>query len=464
MDDRALVVHLYVAARREGVAERLGELWRRLGDELGLTWPIPEIAPYELRLDARGGGEALAARQSRSRAEGVFQAVVRRRHDVLVLSVALAPFGGEDGWAELEERWARVAGDAPEWALGEARLLTGVLPEPERGHVVGGHTAVWEDEGPDGRFLRRIHAIAVAGRQDESDAWLWSRGDERLAPFAVHLSHAAKVRHHLRLREAGRYDELLERAEELLRARAAAGAADPADGLAELRRRLAGLLAGSDGLTQLATRLREMERTARIAASNMRLPAGDLAEGPGLVAQDVALAEWLAVQLSDDVLYLDAARERARDGLTEVTMAAEEAVQDRRERLQRRQEVAQRRRERIDLLQTAVLGSVLMVLAAIQAFGYRVPLPPPITPAVIGLLGSLALLLATVTLWSAGDEARGAGVAVRVFAGLSGAAVAWVGCSVAVYLLSGTAAPAWLTVTLAVPAAAAGAYVARRRR
>ncbi|MEU7893114.1 CATRA conflict system CASPASE/TPR repeat-associated protein [Nonomuraea sp. NPDC049152] len=476
MDERALVVHLFAPAGRS--TEPLERLWRDLGDRLGMTWSIPELGPYELRPDEPPRGRVLAARQSRSRSE-IFQAVVWRRHDVLALLVALAPPARDGtGWAELEARWARVAGDTSAWALGEARLLTCVgpgldTPLDEAPHgfaaegarlVAGGHTALMEEPGAEGRALRRFLAVAAARERAASDAWLWSRGTDDFPPLAAHLLHAAKVRHQLRVREGFDADRLLGPADRALRLRRdGADGADGADDLVAERRRLSELLAGPEGLTLAATRMREMERTVRIAAANMRQAHGELERDPGPVRDDLELAGWLEQRLADDLLYLEAGRERVRDALTEAIQAADEAVQDRRERLQRREEAAQRRRERIDLLQTAVIGSVLMVLAAVQAFQYRVPLPGPVTPAVIAALGSLALLLATVTLWRAADQGRGAGMAVRVFGGLACAALAWVGCAVLTHLLAGTAAPVWLTWTVAVPSFGLGAVLIRPR-
>ncbi|MFD1930313.1 CATRA conflict system CASPASE/TPR repeat-associated protein [Nonomuraea mangrovi] len=483
MDERALVVHLFAPAGQS--AGPLERLWRDLGDRLGMTWSIPELGPYELRLDEpRLAGppraRVLAARQSRSRSE-IVQAVVWHRHDVLALLVALAPPPQDGtGWAELEARWAEVAGDTSAWALGEARLLTCVAPsldtpvdEVPDGFAAEGvrltagvHTVLMEEAGAEARALRRFFVVAADEQRAASDAWLWSRGTDDFPPLAAHLLHAAKVRHQLRTREGFDADRLLGLADETLRRRPCGAAA--ADDLVSARRRLSSLLAGPDGLTLAVTKTREMERTVQIAAANMRQAAAGLEREPGPLRGDLELAGWLEQRLADDLLYLEATRERVRDALAEAIQAADEAVQDRRERLQRREEAVQRRRERIDLLQTAVIGSVLMVLAAVQAFEYRVPLPGPVTPAVIAMLGSLALLLATVTLWRAADQGRGAAVAVRVFGGLACAALAWVACATLAHLVAGAAAPVWLTWTVAVPAFGlgffgAGPYLVRPR-
>ncbi|GAA2775264.1 CATRA conflict system CASPASE/TPR repeat-associated protein [Nonomuraea dietziae] len=481
MDERALVVHVFAPV--SGCGEQLTALWERLGEGLGMTWSIPELGPYRLDLDEPPRGPVLAARRSRSREE-IVEAVVRRRHDALALTVGMSP-PARDGvdWRELEERWTRTADDLPAWALGEARLFTGVAPDltappSEAPHgfplsqlegtalLVDGHTAVWEQQGADDRLTRRLLVISAVRRQDDSEAWMWTPGGASVPPLTLHLLHAAKVRHQLRQRDRFDADEVLRRADETLRERHRASSDDPAERLLEVRRRLSGLLSGPDGLTWATTLLREMERTVRIAEANLR-PSTRLAATPGPFRDDLELAAWLGQRLDDDLLYLEAARERVRDGLTEAVQAAEEAVQDRRERLQRRQEELQRHRERLNLLQAAVVGAALMVLAAIQAFGYRVPLPGSVTPAVIATLGSLALLLATVTLWTAGEPGapaqRWTRLAIRGSAGMACAALAWVGCALAFHLATGTAAPPVWTAGLAAPAFVLGAWAVRLR-
>jgi hypothetical protein len=481
--DRALVVHLYAPAHQGESRQRLRTVLQACSDRLGMTQPIAGVGPYELPELVTGARDsAVAAREAPG--EGIFQAVVRQVHDVLALSLVVSPSPADVGWRELEGRWVAVAPDGDAWALGEARLLTAVARSPARlsgtfdgvegpfapPFDVDGHTVVWEQEGTDPRSLRRFVAVARAGREDESDAWLWSRGDEGLPPFGAYLLHTAKVRHQLRTREAAEatVSTALDRADALLRERYDRGGADAADHLVAMRGQLSRLLAGPSGLTRLATSLREMGRTVRIAASNTRLVAPPGTTGndiePGIVADDLALADWVAQHIDDDLVYVEAARERVRDGLTEVVQAAEEAIQDRREALAQRQERSRRERERFDLLQTGLIGAVLMVLAATQSFGYRVPLAGSIVPAVIAFLGSLVLVLAAaaVTLRTTADESRGAEVVASTTAGLASAALSWVGVAAVVQLVTGEAAPALLTIGVALPAFAAGAILTSR--
>lgn len=228
------------------------------------------------------------------------------------------------------------------------------------------------------------------------------------------------------------------------------------------------LIAGSAGLTQRITRLREMRTTVRIAEANMRtltdaagLPESD--HGP--FAEDLALADWFAQKLEDSLVYLQADCERARDALAALTFEAETALQQRREISTGQEAHLQRRQGEITLLQNAFLGAVLMVLTAVQAFAYRIPfLAPPAVPALIALLGALALLLATLVLWLATpQETRGPGRFGALFAGLVGATAGWLGITVIAHALTGRASSVPLTWAVAVPSYVCGWLFMRRR-
>jgi hypothetical protein len=489
MVDQALVVHLFAPAGGSEGRAQLRRILQRCSEVLGMTEPIPGIAPYDLpRQVSVARGPAVAARQVplQGSTDGIVQAIVRKSHDVLALSVVLAPASTDAtaDWPLLEARWIDLVGPSDGWALGEARLLTAVAEsEPPTlaidgsftpAHEVGDHTLLWEEKGVDTRALRRIVAVARVGREHESDAWLWGRGDAAFPPFEIYLLHTAKLRHQLRVRDAAEptVSAALDLTDDLLRQRYEPLPGDPAASLVAIRGRFSRLLAGPGGLTPLATSLREMKRTVEIATANTQLVAtvSEATEGvdepKGLVGDDLAVAQWFAQRLDDDLVYVEAARRRVRDGLTEVVQAAEEAIQSRRESLARAQERTLRERERFDLLQTAVIGAVLMVLAATQSFGYRVPLAGSVIPAVIALLGSLVLVLAAaaVTVRTTPDESRWAEVVVGIVAGLTAAALSWVATAVAVRARSGTAASSLLTVGLAVPSFAVGVILTRRWR
>jgi hypothetical protein len=131
----------------------------------------------------------------------------------------------------------------------------------------------------------------------------------------------------------------------------------------------------------------------------------------GLFADDRELGAWFAQQLDDDATYLGAARERAG----QVAALADQLLQRR----------AQDERERFNLAATGAVGAVLMVLAASQSFGYQPPLPPLVQPAVVALLGAVALLSTLVMLWIVGRRQWWTRALLWVGWGLVGATTAW---------------------------------------
>ena len=139
-------------------------------------------------------------------------------------------------------------------------------------------------------------------------------------------------------------------------------------------------------------------------------------------------------------------------------------------RLQQRQEASRRRQERFNLLQTAIIGAVIVGLTAVQALGYQLPVPGPVKPPVIAALGAIALLLASIVVRLALSSGRqplawlsytAAGLTV---AALTWLVVAWVSRDA----LHKLAAPAMTSVLaafgFAVGAGAAFAVSTRRSK
>ncbi|MFG1959401.1 CATRA conflict system CASPASE/TPR repeat-associated protein [Nonomuraea sp. NPDC049028] len=371
-----LIVHVFVAAAGpEAVAgeRRLRQVWDALGDRLHM--PATTVGTVEVRT-ARG----LPLRQ----------AVLRLEHDMRCLSVALT--GGS--WKELDALWAGCAGeDIGEWALGECRLfvaygrtrradrIVAALPQPyttPQPYSTSRMTtrdglALWEVGHEEDARSRRVFAV-IAPRRLETrlDAWAWTAGDDRMAPFTRYLMHAAKVRYYLRVYADGasmraarsRVDEQVDATMALL----------GGDGLTSARRELTERQTAAAGLIWAATRLREMRRSVEIALHNMR------AQG---LEDDLALTEWFLRRLDDDLAYAEAARERAR----EITAIADIVLA---ERLQLRAEKTERRWERFGVLSTAVIGSLIMMLTAVQSLNYRVPLPDSVKPFIVAALALTA--------------------------------------------------------------------------
>ncbi|MFF1604633.1 CATRA conflict system CASPASE/TPR repeat-associated protein [Streptomyces mirabilis] len=375
----ALVVHMYVAVTGPRAVEhrhRLDDLWHRLGTELDA--PPRSVGRIEVRT---APGEVLR------------QAVLRTEHDIHCLSVALT--GGT--WQELDALWNRWAGDTPEWALGVCRLFVayvdgspgqdltpGVLAALPGSYTYGrttttGDFALWEvGIDRDDRVLRTFALLAPLAAEHQLDAWVWSAGDDRMTPFARYLMHTAKVRYELKVYAQG---------DGFRRARQ--GVDDQVDGmlgmldadeLPAFRVELAEKQAATAGLIRAMTRLREMRRTLEIARHNMR------DEG---LQDDIALTDWFILRLDDDIAYAEATRERAR----EIGAIADLVIG---ERLQRRIEHRERRWERLAVLEAAVLGTLLMMLTAIQALNYHVPMPDQVKPYVVLGLGVMAFVLTAV--------------------------------------------------------------------
>ncbi|MFD7135561.1 CATRA conflict system CASPASE/TPR repeat-associated protein [Streptomyces sp. NPDC059894] len=356
--DQHLVVHLYAPAEGPGApaAHRaLHALWNGCRLLFGMTEPIaatglPPVPPADLGALPLGAERALAAQE---RPGTDCQAVLRLHQDVLNLSVSLAsdrpagptgPAWGEEGerWRAPNRAWSALTDRHAPHLLGQARLYLARVPSAEevrtcapplyarlhrllpaeavraspawrRGipHPCG--LALWEtgDDG-DGRALRRF-LVAVAPDDDPAaSAWLWSRGDTALPPFARYLLHAAKLRYQLRVWQRDNQARELRAALETLGTELRRlGAGDRATaGLLRLRR-LDSLLFLND--------LRALRRTVDIAADNLRR-AVDLPRpaAPGTpFADDADLARSFLERLDDDLAYLGL----AVDGAGELTAA-----------------------------------------------------------------------------------------------------------------------------------------------
>jgi hypothetical protein len=520
---QALAVYVFFPAtgpgRDQAYAHLLG-IWSACKDRLGMCEAIPPLElPAELPASPAPAGDPrpLAARQRPGAA--IEQALVLRAHDVISLVVMLAPEpSSRIGWQQLDQRWSAVTRDAPPGAvLGEARLYLALLncdhdtraagrsghrstrgtsesrrivttaardvraampasPDAQERWWRHGSTtrqgfALWEASSPeDARPERRIAVIATEERETALDEWVWTGGDAVLPPFGRYLLHAAKVRYELRVHAGGQeVRQLRNRADAqvddllglLAREDEPGSAPESEENLIAASTRLLAVQAGSAGLVHAGTRLREMRRTVQIATANMAAALGPGSAEAGPLADDRALADWFAQQLDDDALYLEAARERTRD----VAAVTATVVQH---HLQQRQEDARRRQERFNLLQTAIIGAVIVGLTAVQALSYQLPLPGPVKPPVIAALGAIALLLASIVVRLTLSSGRQPLAWLSyVAAGLTVAALVWLGvASVSRDVLHKLAAPATTAMLAAIGfAVGAGvAYAASTRR
>ena len=463
-----LVAHIFAPATGPNAAAAYGYLrhvWSGCQEGLGMTIAVPGTGlgrDLPERISPLPAAVAFAAIQRPG--PGVFQAVLRRESDLLILSAMLSPDAdpGPDsapapGWAELDLMWQEIADQPPDARIGEARLylaespaaagidqtaesvrtalagVTGDARPPLPRVVVPPGLAVWEAAAQDqARAGRRIAVLARAELADELSAWTWSRGDLALPPFARYLSHAAILRYQLRVWDGGavtsqvrrQIDAPVARLVELLLATGRETPDAATDKLDAAAVRVTELLVSEIGVVVTVTRLRQMRRAVEATQANLQASLPTLSSADrerGLFGGDRALGAWFGQVLDDDVVYLDATRDRARDLIERVDAVVRRRLADRQEAAQARQEAARARQERFNLLQTAVIGALIMTLTAVQAFGYKVPLPGRAEPAIVALLGAVTFYLAARVLTLA--LPRGGGI------------LAWVG-----YLAAGTVA------------------------
>jgi hypothetical protein len=213
--------------------------------------------------------------------------------------------------------------------------------------------------------------------------------------------------------------------------------------------RLAVLRVESAGLIAALTGLREMRRTVQIAVWNMAAALGSEAveappggvRGTSPLADDRALADWFVTRLEDDALYVEAACDRTRD-------VAEIAATVIGHEQQEQRQAADDRRDRFGLLQTAIIGAVVMVLTAVQGLGYQVPLPGPLKAPVIAVLGALTLFLAAVVVRLAAPDRGSQAWLSHGSGGLAGAATAWLAVASVWKATAHHAVPTGVTVAL----------------
>ena len=268
-------------------------------------------------------GDAFLAARGRP-GPGVVEMAARRVHDVMCLSVVVAPDDGSS-WSDLAASWRAVRGEPPDGLLGSVMIAQAVLadadaeldvvrltPEVRRALPVEGALlqrgvlrerdaetsyVVWEalEDSDDGRAVERrphrdIAVVAPAGRTPELSSWTWSRGgrDRRLPAFARYLLHAAKLRYSARVWAAS----------DIARVRA-----EVEDIVDRPSRRRAALEAGEASLARRAEKIEHLQITVDTAVDNLARNAGGGQDG-GLFADDRAFSEWLTTTLATELRYV----------------------------------------------------------------------------------------------------------------------------------------------------------------
>ncbi|MEU4877111.1 CATRA conflict system CASPASE/TPR repeat-associated protein [Streptomyces sp. NPDC021608] len=343
--DQELIVHLYTALDAPQAVrgyEQIRRIWERCRDELSMDQPIADTGlPATLPPDPKSlvPGRPAAAQEHPT---ADFQAVVRREHDVINLSVALAaPLGAVSrrlrigsasppGWVEFDRWWTGLTSNSLEAVLGETRVYQAKfagtdVPSPglaaaevsrslpdgdnaphwwQRGWTTEQGFAVWELSPDDSGPLRRIVVLASENQDAQLSAWTWSQGQPDMPPLCRYSMHAAKLRYQARVRDDAAVigtliRQVVERTDQLLES----SRRRPADAPAELA-----LLRDDEArLVLVQADVRDMLHTVRIAVDNMTKAQ------PAFFPTDRELADWLPRQLGNDADYLTSARQRAED-------------------------------------------------------------------------------------------------------------------------------------------------------
>ncbi|MET9887333.1 CATRA conflict system CASPASE/TPR repeat-associated protein [Streptomyces sp. NPDC006430] len=469
-EGHALVVHTFAHLERAAEDEEngtgsLGLMWTRLGDRLGMTDPVPDYGRTELpplatllQSPAGSGTRLLAARQCAGPAAA--QAFAFLRHDVVGVTAALFPSPGAS-WGDLRSRWeasvlplpagialgttfvyrALDGGRAARRADRLARLLASVPPPTRFGsrwrRTPDGYLVLRSDPSEAGHgATQEAVVVGPAAQEDAFDSWTWHVHRTGVAaPFASYVEGAARLYHQASVHRTHRHDFRtaclrLSAASERLAALCGdvvAGGSGPGELLAA-EAATAALYVGDQGLNQSLRDVREMRHSVRITLDRM---VGILPPGPGPggeVDGDQELGRGLIALLDDDIAHAESVKQEA-DEISRTTALV----------VQQRLHLHQ---QRTTVVQGAVVGALLMALAAIQALGYRPPLPGVLHAPLITWLSVLALLLPVQLLrWrraDGGDRRPNWFDRLSVFA--VGAATGWLGASVGAFALTGAAA------------------------
>ncbi|MFF5550844.1 CATRA conflict system CASPASE/TPR repeat-associated protein [Streptomyces olivaceoviridis] len=318
-------------------------------------------------------------------------------------------------------------------AVGE-ELRRELAPQTQLSRPVNltGQLVLWELTRRGDPFSTDRELLATGPATDEQegllDDWTWTTVDDSLVPLTRYLANAAIVRDQYRVRVAdaasiaGRLRGLRRQGAELTREWRDVLVAHPT-GTRMGRRDLA----RCESIAVRAQRLLAEERLAHAATGDMRLMLRNLeiaadgmkvlgtgADGtPKTVGRDKECHSNLAQVLDDDVAHSEIAREQVAET---ARIASETATQH-----------LQRHQQYLALIQTAIIGALLMALTAIQALAYKLPIPAGLEAPLIALLGALGLglPLLVVRRWRGGTGGRIGGVLEVASLAATGAAAGW---------------------------------------
>ncbi|MFJ6381279.1 CATRA conflict system CASPASE/TPR repeat-associated protein [Kitasatospora sp. NPDC092039] len=490
----------------------LDALWSACG-RIGMDRPVPSTGDMVLPHTIDASSSFHTVRSRRSSGPGVFEARVYVLGGIAGLVVMLAPPDASTShgmaetatiWADLERAWDgaytppaqggvnpligsvriyRALADASPGAALDLDVVAGRLAGIVPGAATDGTDRISERLSLPAELSMREVTSRGAGEDhvdrtfvtttratdaDEAslDAWSWFDVRSPMTPVTRYLLHAAAVRDQYGIRRAAdpgltrRRTALREDGQLLLldchrllsasgyHRRAARRELARWEELAERAHRL--LL--EDGIAaDRELKLRTMGRTIGVHSAAMTAALSTPADpSPGVLFSDAECATRLADVLEEDAFSFGVERERVKEA---ARIATESATQ----RLQSHQQY-------LSLVQTSVIGGLLMALTAVQTLGFRLPLAEHVQGPFIALLATLAVSLPVVITrrWSGGNGGRPG--AVFEIAGLAGAgaAVGWLFARGAGHGGWSTAMTAAFAVAGAVLLGTGGAWHARR--
>jgi predicted nucleotide-binding protein len=385
--DQEFIVHLFApldgpyAPRAYAQIQRT---WSACRDELGMSGRdlagLPSATLPAQEAVGRSATDGVLAFQEGQ--AGIRQAVLRKVHDVLNLSVALAqptpegratrprgrlasirsaapPTQRRLGWADFAAMWARASQPQAEALLGEAHLFLARTPPGKTGSVLAtaelgqaldpllpyredrpqgwwrrgistdAGYALWDTGLADAGAVRELVLVAAMDRDEDLSAWAWSDRTPAMPPFARYLMHAAKLHYEARLLDNWHGTATAEQDTDSLVAELNTTLASKVPGresAGSLRALLGRLRAEETRLTLLDAEMTRLGQAALIAQRNLTAQSGcGPADGTtGMFAADQSLAQHVSVQVSSDRGYIQIELDRAKDLRK---LATEELVQ-----------------------------------------------------------------------------------------------------------------------------------------
>lgn len=497
----ALSFHAFFTAEHAMAADSaartaLVNLWSR-AEARGMDRKVTDRWPVRPPRTGRPHAERLTvlAAAQRPVPEGYEQALIYQLHETVGMSVLDAPNDDGLAWGELDQSWQDDLGTMPTTGiLGSATVLSGLVPAEdwERVHVSPASSAValgrelhdlvpeapdsawseswirpaedlivWElPRTPAGPLARRLVAIAPETGEETSDDWLVGPRAGDLPPLTRYLLYSGKVRYQHSVlsgsvprlrRTVAEIDDTCARLAELVDRDEI-----PVDRLLAVDRELSRIQTDQRGLIATLADIRTMSCSVRSAQQNMATALGTpLGASPtGPVRTDDEAARWTLEQLDIEETYLSSAQAKA----AEVARVTSTAVAS----------VLGRRRENLTLVQSTLLGAMVMVLTAMQSLKYEVRPPGPLMTPIVCFLGALALFLPPAVLRWPGSASRTPRWHLLdwLVMGLFGAALGWLGTAT-VARVAGSATPSSaVSVVTATLTAVVGILIAvlwRRR-